>query len=395
MRIAGIICEYNPLHNGHARQIALAKQAGCNYVVCIMSGDFTQRGEPAIMPKWHRARMALLAGADMVLELPVDSALAPAADFAMGAVRILDGLGVVTDLCFGSETADLSFLHQWSDLLLNESDAHRQAMRDALAQGLSHPAAISRALMAHFPNKTEKDFAAPNDVLAVSYIIAIKQLGSPMAALPILRDVPHHQQQVIGTLASAGAIRRTLRRPDWRQVIAPAMPPAAFSVLEQAYAAGEGPVFLSDFDAIATYALRMASDDALQAIPSVAEGLHNRIRLAARRCSSIQAVAEDAKTKRYTHARIQRVILRAMLGLDNAPQPAYARMLGFRKSASALLAAVKQNARIPFFTQPASQGEEIATSLARGIKASDIYALALKGDAQHAGRDFTHPVIIV
>lgn len=395
MRTAGIICEYNPLHNGHEKQIALAKQAGCDFVVCVMSGDFTQRGEPAVVPKWRRAHMALLAGADVVCELPVDSALAPAADFAMGAVRILDGLGVVTDLCFGSETADLSFLKKWCGLLLDESPSYQQALHESLSQGLSHPEAVGRALQLHFPGKTAQDFSAPNDVLAVSYLMAIKRLNSGIAALPVLRDVPHHQREVQGPLASAGAIRRAMQNHGWESIVAPAMPKAAFSVLKQAIQAGEGPVWLHQFDAMALYALRMASAQSLQAIPSVAEGVQRRILQAARTSNSIQGVVEAAKTKRYTYARIQRIVLRAMLGLDDTPQPAYARMLGFRKSAAPLLGKIRTQASIAFFTRPAAQQGEVSAALARTARASDIYALALNGDAQHCGQDFTHPVIIV
>lgn len=394
MRTAGIICEYNPLHNGHARQMQLVRQAGCDYIICVMSGNFVQRGEPALLPKWRRAKMALLCGADLVIELPVDAALAPAKDFAYGAAVILDGLGVVTDLCFGSETADIDFLQQWANALNDESAELKNSVRAGLDGGLSHPAALAQALHISLPDQTLHDFSAPNDVLAVSYLQALKKLNSRIQPLPVLRDVPHHQKTVEGAMASAGAIRRAIRHSGI-QAAQSAMPPASFGVLQDTFSCGEGPVFLHDFDRMALARLRSMTTDELCRYPAVAEGLEQRILSAARSQSTIQAVVQGAKTRRYTYARIQRIVLRTMLGLDAAETLPYARVLGFRRSAQPLLSQIKANCRIPFFTRPAGQSGDVAAALARQARADDLYALALSGEASRAGQDFTHPIVIL
>lgn len=318
MKVVGIVCEYNPFHNGHARQIRLIRQAfgeDCA-IVCLMSGNFVQRGAPAVYSKTLRAEAALACGADLVLELPTTYALRSAEGFAAGGVEIL---GTFCDgLCFGAEDPEQGKLMDLARGLLSEE--YREALKSALSLGLSFPAARERALeqmgLDHSLVRT------PNNILAVEYCKAILASGTAMEPLPIRRGGDYHATAPEQENPSATALRGLIGK---QEDISPYVPAEAADILARGtvhtLAAGER-VILSR--------LRTMTEAEFQALPFGAEGLWRKLMHESRRGSSLEAIAQGVKSKRYTRSRIDRMILCAGLGITetllHSPAP-YVRVL--------------------------------------------------------------------
>lgn len=254
MQVTGIIAEYNPFHNGHAYQLSRARAlTGADYIVAVMSGNYVQRGAPALLEKHLRARMALEGGADLVLELPVRFSTASARDFASGAAGLLDALGVVTHLCFGSESGDTALLTQFAELLLEEPPAYSTALQEALRLGASYPLAHQRAMEAAWRERAPKDgpgarpgaaagrteelrafFTGPNNILGMEYIRALRALHSPIRPLAIRRTSDnYHSGALAGRFASATAVRSALLGGAPERV-APYVPAPVYRTLMQA-----------------------------------------------------------------------------------------------------------------------------------------------------------------
>lgn len=316
MRVTGIICEYNPLHLGHKKQLDFVRQHG-SAAVCLMSGNYVQRGAPAIADKMVRAEAAVRCGADLVLELPVTAALSSAEGFASEGVRILSGF--CDSLCFGAETADAEVLSRLAVALL--SPEFPPALRQELDRGRSFPAARSAALEAM--GLDAAPLASPNNILAVEYCKAILAQNSPMTPMPILRQGSYHDTLPDPENPSATALRAMMPDGNWLDYI----PKEAQAVLSSAaihsLAAGERAVL---------YKLRTMNDAAFEAMPYGSEGLWRKLMHAARSEATLEDVACAVKSKRYTRSRIDRMILCAFLGLtaaDLASPAPYVRVLAF------------------------------------------------------------------
>lgn len=378
MNIAGIICEYNPLHNGHVHHISATKKAcGADYVVCVMSGSFVQRGEPAIIDKWTRTRMALLCGADLVLELPALYALRSAQDFALGGVGILDSLGCVTHLSFGSE-------YPLEALRTAMTEEHCAGIRDALAKGESFPRAVGQmgGVLAH-----------PNATLGVEYLRAIDRLQSPITPLIIERRHPHDAPQ-LHSMASASAIRKATLEGDSP---AHAMPDECFSLYEQALHGQNGPAMVEPLFRMLLNAIRNVEPGSLDHLPGAAEGLGRRLWRAAQSAQSYDDLLHNVKCKRYTMARIRRLAMHALLQtpkeLSLAPiEPSYARVLGFRKQAQPLLRQIDRYGKIPITTKLPSSVQD--PCLALDIRAQNIWALACPLPRTH-NQDFSSSMVML
>ena len=407
MRVCGVIAEYNPFHHGHAHHLARARAVtGADFIVCVMSGHFTQRGEAAIVDKWVRAESALHGGADVVIELPVCFAMAPAELFARGGVTLLHSLGVVTHLSFGSESGDVNALQARAAILAEEPEAWRALLRAQLDRGLSYPAAHQRATQAYCAALGEgAPFAAPfapNDTLGIEYCRAMARLGVAMTPVAIRRTVAHDSEAADGAFASASFIRHL-----WRSGGAlprTYLPEQSALHLEAAQACGRAPVFPSFFfPMIAAQVRRMASSE-LALCPDVSEGLENRIKKAAETATSLEALIQLSRTKRYSYARVQRILSGLLLGwTSDAVRPLcneapYARILGFRRDAQPLLCAMRERAAVPLVTRvrharlsPAQQ-----RMMALDVNATDIFALAFPdAQEQRAGQDYTRRVVII
>jgi len=355
LQTAGIICEYNPLHLGHKKQMDFLHAQGFG-VVCLMSGNFVQRGHPAIFDKMCRAEAALKCGADLVLELPIQCALSSAEGFASGGVEVLSRL--CDTLCFGAETADRDALMDTAAALLTPEFSEK--LRIHLDAGLSFPAAREKALNdMGLPAKLQ---SLPNNILAVEYCKAILSQNSALSPLPILREGSYHDTAPDLENPSATSLRNLIENVGaWQDFV----PQSAISCFENATIhtpqQGENAIL---------YRLRTMTDAEFEALPYGSEGLWRKLMHASRECNTLEEIIAATKSKRYTRTRIDRMILCAFLGLTAAnlaaPAP-YCRVLAFNDTGRNLLKQVKESG---FFVNigtdtrhPYQQIERRATSL--------------------------------
>ncbi len=361
MKTVGIICEYNPFHLGHKKQIDWVKAQfddDCA-VVCLMSGNFVQRGHPAIFDKSFRARAALLAGADLVLELPVTCALSSAEGFARGGVEIL---GSFCDyLCFGCETGEESTLVNTARTLL--SDDFQPILRQELETGVSFPAARAAAL--EKVGLSAAILRRPNDILAVEYCKAILASGTAMRPLPIVREGSYHAETPDGSNPSATALRKLIRENgNWKEYV----PDAAGGIFEAA------PVHTPETaERAVLMKLRTMTDAEFEALPYGSEGLWRKFMHASRREASLSAITAATKSKRYTATRIDRMVMCAFLGITaemlKSPAP-YVRTLALNDRGRSVLRSVKQHMHC------INAGESVDQSYyALEKRCADLYAL--------------------
>ena len=328
MAIVGIICEYNPLHRGHQKQFSMIRQrlGEDTAIVCLMSGNYVQRGAPAVFDRTVRARAALLSGANLVLELPVTACLSSAEGFAAAGVSIASSL--CDHLCFGTESGSLETLTQTAECLL--SPAFPGQLRQRLATGLSFPAARQQALEALGAPKglLEK----PNDILAVEYCKAILSQKSPLIPFPVTRQGSYHAETPDAENPSATALRRCiLAGKPWLDY-APREAASCFASADiHTLGVGERAILAR---------LRTMTDREFEALPYGSEGLWRRLMHACRKEGSLEEILTSVKTKRYTRSRLDRMVLCAFLGLTGKdlsfPAP-YARILAFDDRGRAVL----------------------------------------------------------
>ena len=334
MKTVGIICEYNPLHLGHRKQIERIKaEFGENCaVVCAMSGNYVQRGVPAILDKSRRARAAVLCGADLVLELPVTAALSSAEGFAAGGVKILSQM--CDTLCFGAETAEKDALIHTAKALLSRD--FPPLLRRELDTGKSFPAARQAAMVQM--GLSAQVLSQPNDILAVEYCKAILTQDSPMEPFPIHRAGSYHAEDVDMENPSATAVRgRMLAAQDWKSCI----PQPAQAIFADApmhtLAAGERAVLAK---------LRTMTDAEFEALPYGSEGLWRKFLHACRTEATLEAIIAATKSKRYTRTRIDRMVMCAFLGITKETLEAevpYTRVLAFNDKGRGILKAAKKS----------------------------------------------------
>lgn len=335
MKITGIICEYNPFHLGHKRQLRSIRKEDSG-IVCLMSGNFVQRGAPAIVDKSLRAKAAVLSGADLVLELPVTVALRSAEGFAQGGVSILSGF--CDQLSFGAETADATYLMDTASFLLTDTFTH--SLRTHLDKGISFPAARQAALEEQGLDGTL--LLQPNNILAVEYCKAILEQASPMKPVCIQRNGSYHDRTPDKEEPSATALRRLLEGGSpWHDFV----PPETAGCLENAVLHtvehGEKAILAR---------LRTMGDADFEALPYGSEGLWRKFMHAARQESSLEAILTTAKSKRYTRTRLDRMVMCAFLGIDEqllgAPVP-YVRVLAFNDRGREILKKARQAGQFP------------------------------------------------
>ncbi len=331
MHITGIICEYNPLHAGHKKQMDTVRGMFGNdcAIVCLMSGNFVQRGYPAIFDKISRARAAVECGADLILELPVTYALSSAEGFAAGGVKILSP--ICHDLCFGAETAEKEQLLQTAQALLSPDFSEKLKLH--LEQGLSFPAARQAAL-----GEAGDLLTTPNNILAVEYCKAILSQGSPMSPLPIFRGGSYHDADIDAENPSATALRRCIEAGQ----PVDAYTPVSFA-RAPAHTLGAG-------EKAMLYRLRTMSDTEFEALPYGSEGLWRKFMHACREEATLEAALTATKSKRYTRTRLDRMAMCAFLGLTakdfSSPAP-YARVLALNDKGREILRKARESLWLP------------------------------------------------
>lgn len=380
MRVAGIVAEYNPFHNGHAYHIEKTREldGGCEatHIVAVMSGSFVQRGEPAVITKFDRARAALAGGADLVLELPVPWSLSSAESFAFGAVSMLQSLGCVDYISFGSEAGTLAPLEK--AITVMETPRFHTLMKYFMDTGISFPEAQQKAL-AEIAGKSCGDLlSTPNNTLAIEYLKALRRLNSSIRPFTIARYKVEHDSEVpLGNVASATYLR-SLLKSDRTIAAFPFMPSACVSVLSDA--AQKGVALPERLERAVLARLRTLTPADIAALPGVSEGLENRVYNAIRQATDLTSLEESIKTKRYPLTRVRRLIWAAFLGIPKktpfTPVP-YLRVLAANSRGKELLSAAKPTVPVIHRSSQVAKLDETVQALwDLECRATDLQALA-------------------
>ncbi|MFI3175060.1 MAG: nucleotidyltransferase [Bacillota bacterium] len=407
MKTIGIIAEFNPFHNGHRHLIEQARAAHTDAtIVVVMSGNFVQRGEPSIFDKWTRTEAALKNGADLVLELPLPFATANAETFARGAMRVLGESEIIDCLYFGSESGDLEALQMGAELLLDETEEFQLTLKKYLDQGNSFPKARSMALEA-VSNLTTDVFKNPNDILGLEYLMALQKYKYPIIPFTIPRfGEGHHSTTLTEGHASATAIRRGLFQNDMSAL--KQTPDNCRKLYRKAILDGKAPVSLETFYYPLQYILRCTTEEDIKKIFEVTEGLENRIIRAVEHGESIAELIDYIKSKRYTQAKIRRILLHILLRIEShyvtelmeRPTLPYLRVLGFRRAEQRLLGDLIAAALPPVITN-LSKAKDLLDD--DGMKllnmeciATDLYTMAYHDKkVRQVNQDYTIPLVII
>jgi predicted nucleotidyltransferase len=360
----GIIAEYDPFHRGHFYHLEESKRiTGAERVICVMSGEFTQRGDPALYNKYLRAEAAIRSGVDLVIELPFVYACNNAEYFAVGAVGILEGLGCVDFLSFGSEIGNIEHLKVAASTLAKDSPELNSHIRDGMAKGLSYPKAREIAVAEIAGREAARVMNKPNNILGVEYLRRLISIGSVITPVTVRRfavgEESENEIDVREGIAGATALRAMLAAGN---DISGFMPKATADVIAEYEARGEFSVVrTSDLFRLLLYAVSVRERAELAEIFSASEGLENRLVSAANRASSFTELVRYTKTKRYTETRVKRLITHTVVGLtknDMASAEAgqlYARVLAFSEGGASLLRKIRKTAQIPIITNPNKQ----------------------------------------
>ncbi|MBQ4536297.1 MAG: nucleotidyltransferase [Lachnospiraceae bacterium] len=411
MKVNGIIAEYNPFHNGHKFHLEDAKDRNhADYTIVVMSGNFVQRGAPALLDKYSRARMALLNGADLVLELPCLYATSSAEFFATGAVSLFDKLGVIDHLCFGSECGDISILERIARILLEEPESYAKLLRSYLKQGLSYPVARTNALIQYDPSLSGyKDvLSSPNNILGIEYLKALIRRNSRIQPDTTLRiGSSYHDKRLGKNHCSALAIRHAIFSEHNKDFLREQMPDTAYDILKSAL--DTSVLFqANDLSAALHYKLLSEKETGYSGYLDVSQELSDRIRNSLYNFTDYDSFCDLLKSKDMTYTRISRCLLHILLGMTNNDMALgkeldyvpYARVLGFRKDSSALLTAIKEKASIPLITKLADAGnildEKAFSFLQNEIRMNDIYlSMTATKTGNPATNEYSTPIVIL
>ena len=409
MRVTSIISEYNPFHEGHKYHMENTKKiTNSDFTIVVMSGDFTQRGTPAIIDKYARAKQALLNGADLVLELPVTFAASSAEGFSYGAVSILNKLGVVDSLVFGSECGDIDCIKKVADYLTDESPEYRERLQFYLKQGLSFPKARANVLEEFFPELEHDFLSSSNNILGIEYCRALNLFNSSITPMTITRkDNLYNDEELaeVGKLSSATAIRKTLLdsfQADYESIlfnfnkqtscdtyklfdiVASYIPKDSLNILKENWGIS-APICSDDLSLLLKYKLLLESRKSLVKYLDITSDLADRIYNNLNDYKDFDSFCDLLKTKELTYTRIARSLLHIILDIKKSDYDyikkegygQYARVLGFRKDASPLLREIKDNSSIPLISKLSDSVKELdgvaLSMLEKDIQAAHIY----------------------
>ncbi len=403
--VLGIVAEYNPFHNGHKLHLEQSKQAtGCEFSVAVISGNFTQRGDSAIVDKWTRTQMALMQGIDLVIELPTLYATSSSEGFADGAVKILNSLGIVDYLSFGSEIGEINPMDDVANVLYKEPKEFKDIITSQLRSGLSYPKAREIALQMFFGNsKIYKDVLEnPNNILGIEYLKALKRLKSPIIPITIKRqEADYNSITIKSNIASSTAIRALYcTNKSIRQIV----PAETYALLEDRKKQGQIVASLKAFEREIIYTLRKMTLQEIANLPDVSEGLENKIKSAVNTTTDLNELIRAVKSKRYTQTRIQRILLYSLLGITkkdmNIAKRAtpYVRVLGFSKRGKKLLSAISAaNPKLKVIVSvkkfmETNNDSKLFTLMSKDILATNIYTTAYKTNPI-ANLDYTHKIL--
>ena len=386
-KVLGIIAEYNPFHNGHLYHLENSKKlTGCDYTIAVISGNFTQRGSTSLIDKWEKTKAALLNGVDLVIELPVLYSISSAENFADGAVKILNSLGIVDYLSFGAEHSNISDLNKIADILCNEPEEYKRLLLNELKTGISFPKARENALIKYLDNDSYLNIlSSPNNILGIEYLKALRRYNSNIKPISISRtQVGYNSNQISNNIASATAIRNLVKNEDF-DIIKSSVPESTYSVLMYNVKSGR---FVTDFNTFGKeilYILRRMSIEEIANLPDISEGLEFAIKNAVNSCNSLSELLDSVKSKRYTATRIQRIFLYALLGISKFDMEIsrntlpYIRILGFNDNGKKLVSEIsKMNPNISIITSVkkfvvCNIDDNLKLMLSKDVFATNVY----------------------
>lgn len=403
--ILGIVSEYNPFHNGHLHHLELSKKiTKAAFTVVVMSGNFVQRGDTSLINKWVKTEMALKAGVDLVIELPTIYSISSAENFADGAVKILNSLGVVDFISFGSEIGEISPLNDVANILYREPKEFSSLITSQLKSGLSYPKAREIALSQFFGSSKiySEILNNPNNILGVEYLKSLKKHRSHIRPLTIKRDYNDYNDKTEKSgIASATAIRTMIQAGKNVHYV---VPYETYELLDQEMENGRIIKDLSVFEKEIIYTLRKMTLSEIANLPDVSEGLENKIKLAANTCNNLEDLIKKIKSKRYTQTRIQRILLYALLEISQKDMNSskkinpYIRVLGFNKHGKRIISAIAEaNPKLNIIVSVKkfmenSNDNSLRNMISKDILATNIYTLGYK-ENPIANLDYTHKVI--
>ena len=406
-KVLGIIAEYNPFHNGHLFHLEESKKiTGATYTIAVMSGNFTQRGSTSLIDKWSKAKSAIENGIDLVIELPVLYSISSAENFAEGAIKILNSLGVVDYISFGAETSNIDILEKVADILYREPKEFKAILSHELEKGNSFPKARENALLMYLNDiKTYSNvLSSPNNILGIEYLKALKKYKSSIIPICIHRyEAEYNDISYTGNIASSTAIRNIVKN-NGLNILANLMPPYSYSSLIDSIKVGHVVPDISVFEREIIYNLRKMSLADIANLPDVNEGLENAIKNAANSCNSIVEFLNIIKSKRYTNTRIQRILLYSLLGISKKDMQIskkinpYIRVLGFNERGKFIVSEVaKANPSLSIITSvkkfvDTNRNKNLNILLEKDIWATNVYTIGYEYDSWN-NLDFTHKLI--
>ena len=408
-RVVGIVAEYNPFHNGHMYHLEKAKEkSGAEYSICVMSGNFVQRGNSSIVNKWKKAEMALENGIDLVIELPTIYSVASAEGFSQGAIKILESLKIVDAISFGTETEDYAALNNISSVVCEEPKKYKDLLNQELKKGVSFPKARENALMLYFDNN--KRYAnilnSSNNILAIEYLKSLKKIKSVIQPVPVKREkVYYNDNTIVDEFASATAIRNMLKTKQFSD-IRKVVPKTTYEILTKETELGNVALDLSNYEREIIYNLRKMTVEQIAELPDVNEGLEHSLKNAANFSNDVNTLISNVKTRRYTQTRIQRILICALLGITKKDvgiakkSMPYIRVLGFNEKGKNLISRIKKaNPKLPVITS-VKKFKDINTNKTHNrlldidIFSTNVYTIACKNECI-ANLDYTRNMVIL
>lgn len=402
MKSVGIVVEYNPFHNGHQYHIDKAKQlTQSDVTIAVMSGNFLQRGEPALVSKWSRTKMALHSKVDIVIELPYAFAVQKAETFAYGAVFLLNALKC-NAICFGSEAGDIQYFRHTLRLINEQKEMYESNIRKYIQQGISYPKALSEAYKQLLPSTETVDLTKPNNILGFHYLSAAAKINNNIDFYTIQRKNAefHDESFRDATIASATSIRKSLYNENNLSKIEAYIPHSTLTELHKYQQTFNQFHTWEDYWPLLQYRLLTMSALELKEIYEVEEGLENRFLKAARSTTSFHDFMNTVKTKRYTWTRLQRICVhilnnvsrRTIHTMEQSPQ--YVRLLGLSATGKEYLNVIKKQIPIPLISKLSAHQNDM---LSLDIKASNVYSHGLSEPyrSKHVHFEYSQPPIVL
>lgn len=402
--VLGIVAEYNPLHNGHVYHIQNAKErAKAEYVVLIMTGNFTQRGNTSIVDKWEKTRMALKNGVDLVIELPTIYSISSAENFADGAIKILNELRFISHISFGMEEEDITLINNIASVMTNEPKEYKNYLKEALKEGDSYPKAREKALLKYLnDSKYENVLNGSNNILAIEYLKALKRQKSNIIPIGIKREkVFYNSNKIIDEFASSTGIRNLLLSKQIEEVIK-VVPVSTFNILYENIKDGTFTFDLKDLSKPIIYKFRNMTKEEIRELPDVSEGLENLIKESVEKTNNLVELINLIKNKRYTQTRIQRILLYGLLGISKKDMEMskktapYIRVLGCNRQGKRLLSEIDRDKLITSVKDYENKNKNKSKNLKRMLEidknATNMYTIAFKENSK-CNLDYTKPLI--